>query len=195
MLNDTYTPLAGIRISVTLSPGCTADPLQAGAPSLAAFPVSRIAREPHPRVNLWAGLSEASQILAEAEAHKGAPLTQAELRALMELHLDCYDPDWSFQKQGISEEWMRGWERAFALASQHAARARCPEPPHGIGALYHPGGARGDSPAQARAASLPSVRFCQAQVLVQDPAAFFQGVWEGQMAALEERGGWKACDY
>ncbi len=182
------------RLSVTLSPGQSPGDFPASeqakastpAPESATFPVSAIARAQHPRTSAWAGLSEAGQILAEAEAHKGAPLSREELRALQVLHLDAYDPDWSFQLRGISTDWMNGWEHAFALASQQMERSQYREPLYGIGLFGCVGKAR---PAGATAnASRTTVRFHNATLQVADPEAFFQGTWEGQMTALDAQG-------
>lgn len=186
MPNNTPTLPARTHVSVF--------PLQADIPCIsrpASFPVSRIACESHQRVNLWAGLVEGGQILSEAEAHKGAPLTQAELRMLQVQHLDAYDPDWAFGRRGISEEWLHGWEHAFALAAQQAARACDAEPLHGIGIMSR----MGVPASEGTGAQRTSVRFRQAQFQVHDPEAFFQGVWEGQLAALDAQGATTGCSF
>ena len=160
------------------------------------FPLSNITLDDHPRDSVWAGLAEAGQILAEAEIHKGAPLTLAELRTLMETHLDAYEPRWSFGWRGIGEVWLSGFSHAFAFYAQQAVRIQNAEPLHGIGLVGQMGGSRpaeGDTLAQPTEPLSPStVRFREATITVSDPEAFWQGVWEGQLAALEQRV-WAGC--
>jgi len=190
MLNDAQISETRPRMTVTLFPGRSTDALPTGTPGtspLGSFPISKVALEEHPRTSRWVGLAEAGQILAEAEAYKGAPLTQVELRALMVAHLDAYDPNWSFHRRGISDEWMSGWEYAFALAAQQIARGQDAEPPHGIGIMAHDRFSwpyQSDDSASSKSSPLLEARFRQARVLVHDPQDFFQGVWEGQLAAL-----------
>src|SRR5262245_15519757 len=108
MPNNTQISHTRTRITVTVLPG-SSDALRTEAPdtsSPGSFPLSRCALEEHPRESAWAGLAEAGQILAEAEAHKGAPLTREELRAVMDAHQDAYDPDWAFHQRGITDEWI-----------------------------------------------------------------------------------------
>lgn len=192
MLNTTHPQQARTRISVTLIPGSfpVSMSMEISAPcslpqAEASFPfsVSAIALCDHPRVNAWAGLAEAGQILSEAEAHKGGLLSQEELRAVMDAHLDAYDPTWSFGR-GITEAWLTGWSQAFALYSRQIARSTHPEPIHGSELLAS------DSLAEhATASALPAeappqtVRFRKASLQVRDPEAFWEGVWQGQYNA------------
>ncbi len=195
MLNTTQASTTGVRVSVTLAPGCSTTSVSMDIsaspplPTIAAssvFPVSTIAQDNHPRTSAWAGLAEASQILAEAEAHKGSPLSREELRALMEAHLDAYDADWAFGRSGISEAWMAGWSHAFALAAQQVERLRDPEPLHGIGLVSRQHLPLSAQPDQPRT----TICFRKAQIAVADLHAFWQGVWEGQLAALDEQEEW-----
>ena len=153
------------------------------------FPISAIAQASHSRATMWEGLAQASQIVSEAETRKGVPLTQTELRVLMNFHLDAYDPDWMWSRQGITNAWMAGWEHAFALAAQRVERARDPEPGSGIGLL-----ASGAPPSPSdRLVSRSTVHFRRAQLQVAAPEDFFQGVWEGQLAALDAQPPWQVA--
>ncbi len=185
------------RLSVTLSPGQslgdlltdTQTPSSMLAEEHAAFPVSAIAHEEHPRTNAWAGLAEAGQILAEAEAHMGRALTQAELRTVLDAHLDTYDPTWNFGRAGISDAWIAGFCHTFALYAQAVARQRHQEPIAGIGLVGCPEAA--PSPRCATDQPRTPVQFRHATILVADPDAFWQGIWEGQLAALDAQPAWQ----
>jgi len=157
------------------------------------FPVSAIALEEHPRVSTWAGLAEGGQILDEAEAQKGAPFTLTDLRALYETHLDVYSPNWAFGQRGITDEWMDGFSRAFMLAAQQAERAHYPEPLSGIGTLVSKSILSTEptivaSPAYSNELQPVQVRFRQTTLAVHDFEAFQEGVWQGQIAGIDEGG-------
>lgn len=199
MLNNTKTPSGRPRISVTLSnnhfPDCSPESRQEQASPLSEvaasviFPISAIVRASYPRTSAWAGLSEAGQILCEAEAHKGAPLTQEELRALEMAHLDAYDRDWAFQRRGISEEWIGGWSHAFALYAQAVARARDSDPLHGLGQVSHTGTVTAQQTCDPQPQT--TIRFRHARLRVTSHEDFWQGIWEGQLAALDEQPAWQ----
>jgi len=103
--------------------------------------------------------------------------------------LDAYDPRWSFGQRGISDAWMRGWCYAFALYAQALACCRHPEPVTGLGLVSD-----GDTTASEQTVSRRPqtiVRFRQVRITVADPDAFFQGIWEGQLAALDAQPAWQ----
>jgi hypothetical protein len=200
MLNTTQPQQARTHFSVTLVPGgfpvsvsmdisTLCFPSQASA--CPVFPVSMVALSEHPRVSAWAGLAEAGQILAEAEARKGASLSLEDLRAVQVMHLDAYDPAWNFERRGVSEEWISGWSHAFALYARQITRVRDPEPVHGIGLVYTSASVAGAQPQAQTDQPRAIVHFRQAQLAVADPTAFWQGIWEGQLAALDGQNTWK----
>ncbi len=196
MLDTTKSTQKKPRLAITLSPDHPVDgspvsqpeaqtaPLPEAATSL-IFPISAIVHEEHPRQSAWAGLAEACQILAEAEAHKGSPLTFLDLRTLMLSHLDGYEPNWHFHLREIADAWMAGWEHAFALAAQRTERLQYSDPLSGIGLF----GGVDQAPVAETAANeqRTTVHFRHARLRVTQPEDFFQGVWEGQCTALDVR--------
>jgi len=149
----------------------------------ATYPISKIALEEHPRVSVWAGLAEGCQILSDAEEWKGASLSKTELCALFEIHLDAYDPDWTFHRRGISDEWIGGWCHAFQLATQQVERAHYPDSSEAVG-----------SPTYGDTSKLEqSICFRRAKLNVYDAEAFRLGAWQGQMTGVDEREGQLEC--
>ncbi len=163
------------RISVILSPGQSPDDtsVPTSAPPLppdTVFPILAIAHDDHPSENAWAGLAEGAQIPCEAEAHKGDPLTQEELHAVLQAHQDTYEPRWNWQRVGITTDWMAGFEHGFMLYNQQRVRDAYPEPVHGIGLVQT------SSPATSGEREPRAlVQFRKATFQVADPAEFREG--------------------
>lgn len=185
MQNNTQTPNTRTFASVSPQETCStklgpADTsLGTNAASGATFPIFKIALEEHPRVSAWAGLAEGCQILFDAEEWKGGSLSKTELRALFEIHLDAYEPNWAFHRTGISDEWMGGWSHAFQLATQQVERAHYPDSPDALASQPY-----GDTNKQEQ-----PICFRRAKLNVYDAEAFRLGAWQGQMTGVDEREG------
>jgi hypothetical protein len=185
MPSDTSIRPIRPRVSITLS--SSTDPLPAAVPTLPASTTllpETIVLDPQSRTSMWAGFAEGCRAIAEAEERVGAPLSREDLHALYDAYFDAYEPHW-WPKGSISDDWLTGWSRAFALAALQVERRRFSESPRPGCEVTMEAHLAAESGEKAERSSL---RFRQASIQVSNTEDFWQGVWEGQMAAVDVQG-------